>query len=704
MSNMKLGIVITATNRAGKALDNVERQIDTLSQRSQRVGSAMIGMGAKTMATGVAMGYALSKPIKSAMAFESAMADVKKVVNFDSKSDFKKFSSEIVGLSKTIPIAASGLAQIAASAGQLGIAKDKIIPFTKTVAKMSTAFDMMPSVAGDSIAKLMNVYGLGIAEAGKLGDAINHLSDNTAAKASDIVNVLGRIGGNANLFGLTAVQTAALADGFLAMGLPAEKAGTAINSLLTKLGTADKGGKKFQAALRKIGLSGKQVKKMIGKDANGAILSFLQSVKRLPKNQQMGILVDIMGREFADEIATVIGGLDKYEQALRLTANEQEYLGSMEREFQNRAATTANKFRILGNGISAVAINLGSLFLPAIQKIVTKMTSVTEQIGKWAEENPKLAKTIGEAGAAIAAFLVVAGGIGVVGGVFVKGIGMMLKPVSSGVGLLGKLTRATGRQCDKLGCIPTSAGKAGESIKSLNKTVRSTRSLWAKGLVLGVSIAGVALVLSELNRISKAAKQRIDDKRTITPTKANIPKMKAKQDRLEKEIKLSKGEDGFWSQLGHTLIVGENSKAKTAQLEKLRKRSQLQQHRAETGWKAPTVTAPVLGPEKIAQAQRYAAKMRAFHAPAPQQRPIYQPTGYTATKQDTVKPALESLKSQYGALQQTVQTIAARPEQHTYHINVTVNNASSNEAVGQAVADAVSRQQFHKQQRTMHDL
>ncbi len=689
---MKLGIVITATNRAGKALDNVEKQIDTLSQRSQRVGSAMIGMGAKTMATGVAMGYALSKPIKSAMAFESAMADVKKVVNFDSKSDFKKFSSEIVGLSKTIPIAASGLAQIAASAGQLGIAKDKIIPFTKTVAKMSTAFDMMPSVAGDSIAKLMNVYGLGIAEAGKLGDAINHLSDNTAAKASDIVNVLGRIGGNANLFGLTAVQTAALADGFLAMGLPAEKAGTAINSLLTKLGTADKGGKKFQAALRKIGLSGKQVKKMIGKDANGAILAFLQSVKRLPKNQQMGILVDIMGREFADEIATVIGGLDKYEQALRLTANEQEYLGSMEREFQNRAATTANKFRILGNGISAVAINLGSLFLPAIQKIVTKMTSVTEQIGKWAEENPKLAKTIGEAGAAIAAFLVVAGGIGVVGGVFVKGIGMMLKPVSSGVGLLGKLTRATGRQCDKLGCIPTSAGKAVNALDALGNKVNKTRGIFGKPLSLSVMLIGGMAVVAGLHEIGKASHAIIMDKR-----KPNAKRMDAR-------IKAASGESGILAQAWESFIGGENDDAKIRQLKKLKELALFREKQQKEGWKAPTVTAPVSDPEKIAQAQRYAAKMRASHAPAPQQRPIYQPTGYIATKQDTVKPALESLKSQYGALQQTVQTIAARPEQHTYHINVTVNNASSNEAVGQAVADAVSRQQFHKQQRTMNDL
>ena len=118
---------------------------------------------------------------------------------------------------------------------------------------MATAFDMGAEEAGESIAKLSNVYQIPITEITKLGDAINHLSDNTAAKAKDIVPALNRIGGTARQFGLTAVQASALAGAFISLGKAPEKAGTAINAMLSKLQTAGKQGNKFQQALQQIG-------------------------------------------------------------------------------------------------------------------------------------------------------------------------------------------------------------------------------------------------------------------------------------------------------------------------------------------------------------------------------------------------------------------------------------------------------------------
>jgi TP901 family phage tail tape measure protein len=53
----------------------------------------------------------------------------------------------------------------------------------ETVAKAATAFEMLPDRAGESFAKLANVYRIPIDQIGALGDAINHLSNNAAAKA-----------------------------------------------------------------------------------------------------------------------------------------------------------------------------------------------------------------------------------------------------------------------------------------------------------------------------------------------------------------------------------------------------------------------------------------------------------------------------------------------------------------------------------------
>ena len=62
---------------------------------------------------------------------------------------------------------------------------------------MAIAYDMSAEETSNAMTKLANVYQILITEMSKLGDAINHLSDNTAAKARDMVPALNIIGGTA---------------------------------------------------------------------------------------------------------------------------------------------------------------------------------------------------------------------------------------------------------------------------------------------------------------------------------------------------------------------------------------------------------------------------------------------------------------------------------------------------------------------------
>ncbi len=374
--------------RLGKTIENLGRyqaRLSALEMKRERFRSKLID----TIAIGATVAY----PVKKAIEFESAMADVAKVANL-SQSEIKAFGSEMTTLSAKIPIAADGLAAIAASGAQLGIAKNRLTEFTKIVAKMSTAFDMGANEAGESVAKLMNVYDLSLSQVTTLGDALNHLSDNTAAKAKDMVNVLSRIGGTAKMFGLAATQSAALADAFLAMGKGPEVASTAINSLLNRLQTADKQGKKFQDALARIGTSSADIKLMIQNDPQKAIISVLKSIKALDKQEQMGVLTDMFGTEFADDIALLVSGLDNYKKALALTAKESEYAGSMQREFENRSKTTANQLKLLGNSLNRIGIALGSVLLPPMQTAAEALAGFFNKVAALNEEFPLAGKAI----------------------------------------------------------------------------------------------------------------------------------------------------------------------------------------------------------------------------------------------------------------------------------------------------------------------
>jgi len=377
-----------------------------------RAGATAGGKGAPGLSelAGVAAPVlAVSLPVKKAMEFESAMAGVRKVVNFAEPDGLNKFGQELTKLStKEIPISAAGLAEIAAAGGQLGIAEKDLLSYVKTTAKMAVAFDMLPDEAGDASAKLSNVFKIPVSQIGKLGDAINHLSDNTPAKAREITRAMLRVGGTSQQFGLSAQNTSALAAAFIGLGKPPEVAGTAINGMLVKLMTAEKGGKAFSKALNKIGFDAYDLKSAIQNDAQGALTSFLESIAQMDKAEQMGVLVDLFGREYADDVATLVGSLDSYKKALGLVAKEQSYLGSMNKEFQNQANTTANKATLLGNKLGGLLTGSGTNQLPVFNSLLATAGGVLDVMSGLSTEFPKvssgLAHLVGGAAAAIAVF------------------------------------------------------------------------------------------------------------------------------------------------------------------------------------------------------------------------------------------------------------------------------------------------------------
>jgi TP901 family phage tail tape measure protein len=408
--------------RLGRALDSLRSRYQALGETQRRIqaNSARRDAFRGQMLDAVALGAALGAPIKAAIDFESAMADVKKVVSFSEPDGLIKMGDTIKAMSREIPITAAGLAQITAAGGQLGIKAIDLPDFTETVAKMSTAFDMLPEQAGDAMAKLANVYQMPIKDIASLGDAINHLSDNTAAKAQDIVPVLQRVGGTAKQFGLGAVQVAALADSFIALGKPPEVAATAINALLVKLQTASKQGKKFQSALSDIGLSGQELEDAIAGDAQGALMGFLETLEGVDEQSRAGILTDLFGMEYSDDISLLAGSLDNYRKALSLTADKTQYAGSMQREFEARSKTTENNLALLKNQIAEVGINLGSVLLPALNTTVGYLRNGSAAIADFSKEHPVLTKAIMLTAGGLIAAKVAAIGLGY-GFTFVRG-------------------------------------------------------------------------------------------------------------------------------------------------------------------------------------------------------------------------------------------------------------------------------------------
>ncbi|MCP4021568.1 MAG: phage tail tape measure protein [Desulfobacteraceae bacterium] len=402
----------TGISTRNLAADNIalERSLNKTRLAQQKLNHALIkqkGLRRKQDAhksrmmeaagTGVVLAAPIVLPVKQAIDFESAMADVRKTVNFKTPEGFAEFSKMIAAMPREtkIPLQQEELAAIAASGGQLGIISDNLPSFIQTTSKMTIAFDMMADRAGDSAAKLSNIYEIPISKIDVLGDAINHLSDNTAAKAPEMIEVLQRIGGTAKNIGFTAVQSAALGNAMIALGKTPEIAGTSLTFLMSQLATVDKQGGKFNDALGLMGLSADELKDKLQTDAQGTMLKFLESIEKVDQSDRQGIIVDLFGKDHAKHIATLVGGLDKYRDALKLTANESKYLGSMQREFDNRSKTRANHLKLLAGISKEAAINFGTALFPALDLVVGGLGDLASGIAVFTEQNPALTQTIG---------------------------------------------------------------------------------------------------------------------------------------------------------------------------------------------------------------------------------------------------------------------------------------------------------------------
>lgn len=380
--------------RLGSQLEILRTRTEALSRAQQAQSRNLENRSAyrAQMMDALALGGALYGLVKPAVVFESVMADVKKVVNFDTPEQFGQMSKDVLLMSTRIPMAADGIGAIVAAAGQAGIAREELLRFAEDAAKMGVAFELSGSQAGAAMTGLRSIFGLTQDQVVSMGDAINHLSNNMDAKAADLLDIANRAGSTAKLFGLSGAQLNALGASFLALKTKPEVAATGINALMMKLATADKQNEKFQKGLEDIGLSAAVVKKMIGRDAQGALVTFLSQVKKAP--DVMGTLSDLFGMEYADDVAKLVGSLDTYKKAVGLVADETNYAGSMQKEYEARSATTANNLQLLKNQMNRLGVTVGTALLPALNSLVGALMKPLDGLAGLAERFPIVTQVI----------------------------------------------------------------------------------------------------------------------------------------------------------------------------------------------------------------------------------------------------------------------------------------------------------------------
>lgn len=366
-----------------KELNVLERQVKVLKSKHERMSrrhELYTAEKERTRAHAGAVGAIVSaaatvvSPVVFAAESEQAFLGVAKQLDGarDSSgkltSEFYDMRKRVLEMGREVPIATNEIADMVTAGLRMGVPKEKVLDYVKTVAMMSTALELPAEQAADSMGKIGNIFGIQVQNIGDLADAINYLDDNSQSTGAGIIDVLQRIGGVAAQLSMPAKDAAALASTFLSLGRSAEVASTATNAVLQKL-AAGNDIKAVKTGLESLGLDAKKIQADMQKDATGTLLKVLDALKDKSPEERMSIALKMFGAEYSDDVALLVGKTDELRRQLEL-ANSEKAKGSMAREYQAQLGSTIAQWQILKNSAGEILVQIGSHLLPGVNALI----------------------------------------------------------------------------------------------------------------------------------------------------------------------------------------------------------------------------------------------------------------------------------------------------------------------------------------------
>ena len=407
----------SASQNASDRIEALRKEQEELIESSDKVGDSTNAMAEGLMSVVAAVGAvealkqigeAFKECAEESIAFENSMASVKRTVGGNDTfierlgDDFKQMSTEI-------PITTSELAQIASTAGQLGIAKKDVESFTLVMAKLATTTDLTADDAATMLAQFSNVTG--VKEYDRLGSAVARLGDSTATTASKVVQMSQGMAASASIAGMKPTDILAIAAAVGSLGIEAQAGSTAMSTLINNMYKATETGEKLEDFSKVAGMSAEQFKKSWSEDAAGTLNDFIQGLNDTERNGKSAIvLLDELGINNVRQTKAILGlaaAGDLLTNTLAQSNEAWESNTALDEKAGIMYETTQAKITMLENSFGNLKVAVGDAFSGAIADGAVALNNLLQPMTDFIAANPAIVQgigaTVGVLGAATAA-------------------------------------------------------------------------------------------------------------------------------------------------------------------------------------------------------------------------------------------------------------------------------------------------------------
>ncbi|MEJ7344692.1 phage tail tape measure protein [Staphylococcus haemolyticus] len=370
-----------ASSGFGRSIQSVNKYKDSI----RNVGSTMRSVGSTsmlymTMPAVAGMGIA----IKSSVDWEQALAGVAKTTNM-SGSELNKMGNEITKMSNKMPFAATEIAGVAEAAGQLGIKKQDITSFTRTMMNLGVATNLTADEAATEFARFANAANMPIKDVDRLGSTVVALGNSTATTEKEIVEMAQRLAGAGAQAGFSSDEIMSVSAAMSSVGIEAEAGGTAMTQIWNKMTKAvAEGGDTLDSFAKTAGVSGKEFAQIWENNPSKALSMFVKGLGETEGGAK-GVLkalddVGIKGIREADTIRRMANNHQVLDKALKTGSEGWKENSALTNEANVRYETMGSKLKMLKNTFINFARTIGDAVAPIVSFLADKLTGLFEHL------------------------------------------------------------------------------------------------------------------------------------------------------------------------------------------------------------------------------------------------------------------------------------------------------------------------------------
>lgn len=296
--------------------------------------------------------------------------------------------SELVQLSREIPVSFSELSGIATLGNQLGVEGENVASFTETVARFSAVAGVSAETTAKSFGSMTEILGVAESQYENLGSAIALTGRRSVATEEEILSLTREIGQQAHAAGFSADQVIGLAGALGELRVPPERSRGALTTYFQTLNQAvAEGGDKLESFARVVGVTGDELASMVRSGQGDEIFrGFLQGLQQLDNVDVTKALDDIGLAQLrvSDVFQRLSSNVDVFNANLATSAQGYSQGTELARQYAMVVDDLASKWQIFVNALIEFGGAIGDAIAPAMKVALDALSSFLQGLAEFA--------------------------------------------------------------------------------------------------------------------------------------------------------------------------------------------------------------------------------------------------------------------------------------------------------------------------------